>query len=143
MVIKTEICRFSGLKIYPGHGTKYFRTDTQSFLFLKRKCRTLFNQRKKPSKIAWTFSYRKAHKKDQSSLQTKRKRRTVKANPATRNIGAVSLEVIQKKRSEKPEVRQAARDAAMREVKERAKKAKELKAKAKAGASKGGKKGRR
>merc|ERR1712072_1671716 len=102
MVIKTEICRFSGLKIYPGHGVKYFRTDTQSFLFLKRKCRTLFNQRKKPSKIAWTFSYRKAHKKDQSSLQTKR--------------------------SEKPEVRQAARDAAMREVKERAKKAKELKA---------------
>ena len=38
----------------------------------------------------------------------------------------MSLEVIQKKRSEKPEVRQAARDAAMREVKERAKKAKEL-----------------
>lgn len=33
-----------------------------------------------------------------------------------------SLEVIQKKRAEKPEQRQAARDAALREVKDRLKK---------------------
>ncbi len=45
-----------------------------------------------------------------------------------RSIAGVSLEVINKKRTEKPEVRQASRDAALREIKERAKKAKAEKA---------------
>ena len=43
----------------------------------------------------------------------------------SRAIAGASLEVIQKKRAEKPEVRQAARDSALREVKERMKKDKE------------------
>ena len=41
-------------------------------------------------------------------------------------VGA-TLEVIQKKRSEKPEVRDAAREAALREIKERIKKTKDEK----------------
>merc|ERR1712207_101871 len=135
MVIKTETCRFSGLRIYPGRAVKFVRTDTQIFTFLKSKCRTLFNQRKKPAKLAWTSLYRKQHKKDQASVVSKKKRRGGKAT-LSRAIAGASLEVIQKKRSEKPEVRQAARDAALREVKERMKKVKD----AKKAASKGGKK---
>merc|ERR1712207_123228 len=108
MVIKTETCRFSGLRIYPGRAVKFGRTDTQIFTFLKSKCRTLFNQRKK----------------DATSEVTKRKKRGGKAT-LSRAIAGASLEVIQKKRSEKPEVRQAARDAALREVKERMKKVKD------------------
>merc|ERR1719277_2056506 len=54
-----------GLRIYPGRAVKFVRTDTQIFTFLKSKCRTLFNQRKKPAKLAWTSLYRKQHKKDQ------------------------------------------------------------------------------
>merc|ERR1719420_524859 len=65
MVVKTDICRFSGLKIYPGRTTKYFRSDATCFIFLGGKNRSLYNQRKKPSKIAWTFAFRKAHRKDQ------------------------------------------------------------------------------
>jgi len=41
---------------------------------------------------------------------------------ANRSLVGASLEVIQKKRSEKTEVRAAARDAALREIKERQRK---------------------
>ena len=63
MVLKTEVCRFSGLKIYPGHGMRLTKMDSQTYLFLNAKCKRLFNQRLKPAKLAWTTQYRKAHKK--------------------------------------------------------------------------------
>ena len=63
MVLKTEVCRFSGLKIYPGHGMRLTKTDSQTFLFLNAKCKRLFNLRLRPAKLAWTTQYRKAHKK--------------------------------------------------------------------------------
>ena len=118
---RTETCRYSGLKIYPGHGMKYIRGDSQTFLFLNAKCKSLFNQRKKPSKLAWTFQYRKAHKKDSNDTAKSKKRKTA-SKAVARSIVGASLEVIQKKRAEKPEQRQAARDAALREVKDRLKK---------------------
>ena len=114
-VLKTETCRYSGLKIYPGHGLKYIRGDSQTFLFLNAKCKRLYNLRKKPSKLAWTFQYRKAHKKD-SKESTRTKKRKVASKAVARSIVGASLEVIQKKRAEKPEQRQAARDAALRYV---------------------------
>lgn len=54
----------------------------------------------------------------QISEVQKKKRRAV-AKSANRSIVGISLEVIQKKRTEKPEVRQASREAAIREVKVR------------------------
>jgi hypothetical protein len=45
----------------------------------------------------------------------KKRRRTTK-KPYSRSIVGASLEVIQKKRAEKPEVRDAAREAALRYV---------------------------
>jgi len=123
MVLKTTICRFSGLRIYPGKGILFIRVDSQQYLFLNKKCKSLFNNRLRPAKLAWTVAYRKQHKKDQVTEVSRKKRRaTTKAT--ARAIVGVSLEVINKKRTEKPEVRQASRDAALREVKERAKKAK-------------------
>lgn len=35
----------------------------QTFLFLDRKVKSLFHQRKRPAKIAWTTTYRKQHRK--------------------------------------------------------------------------------
>ncbi|CAD7701254.1 unnamed protein product [Ostreobium quekettii] len=70
--------------------------------------------------------YRKQHKKDQTTDSSRRKRRTHQ-KVTLRSIVGASLEVIQKKRNEKPEVRQAARDAALREVKERMRKSKDAK----------------
>ena len=36
---------------------------TQTFLFLNQKAKSLFHDRKRPAKIAWTAQFRKAHKK--------------------------------------------------------------------------------
>lgn len=55
---------------------------------------------------------------------TTRKKRRVNKSAFTRSLVGASLEVLAKKRNEKPEVRAAAREAALREIKERAKKAK-------------------
>ncbi|GAX76049.1 hypothetical protein CEUSTIGMA_g3492.t1 [Chlamydomonas eustigma] len=132
MVLKTTVCRFSGLRIYPGKGILFIRVDSQQYLFLNKKCKSLFNNRLRPAKLAWTVAYRKQHKKDQVTEVARKKRRN--ATKATaRAIVGVSLEVINKKRTEKPEVRQASRDAALREIKERAKKAKADKAQAAGG----------
>lgn len=52
-------------------------------------------------------------KQDIHAEAVKKRRRTTK-KPYSRSIVGATLEVIQKKRSEKPEVRDAAREAALR-----------------------------
>mmetsp|Transcript_29104 Transcript_29104/g.48853 ORF Transcript_29104/g.48853 Transcript_29104/m.48853 type:complete len:155 (-) Transcript_29104:240-704(-) len=126
MVVKTEQCRFSGLRIYPGHGSTLIRVDSQLFKFLSSKTKRLYIQRLKPSKLAWTTLYRKQHKKD-TTVEVHRKKRRVNRSAISRSIVGASLEVIQKKRAEKTEVRQLARDNALREVKDRNKKVKDEK----------------
>ncbi|CAI9295681.1 unnamed protein product [Lactuca saligna] len=126
MVLKTELCRFSGQKIYPGRGIRFIRSDSQVFLFANSKCKRYFHNKLKPSKLTWTAMYRKQHKKDIAQEAVKKRRRATK-KPYSRAIVGATLEVIQKKRSEKPEVRDAAREAALREIKERIKKTKDEK----------------
>ncbi|KAG5558530.1 hypothetical protein RHGRI_008463 [Rhododendron griersonianum] len=141
MVLKTELCRFSGAKIYPGRGIRFVRSDSQVFiklkvicsvcsmkvfLFANSKCKRYFHNRLKPSKLCWTAMYRKQHKKDIAQEAVKKRRRATK-KPYSRSIVGATLEVIQKKRAEKPEVRDAAREAALREIKERIKKTKDEK----------------
>ncbi|KAJ0693935.1 putative ribosomal protein L24e/L24 superfamily [Helianthus annuus] len=89
------------------------RRFTLVFLFTNSKCKRYFHNKLKPSKLTWTAMYRKQHKKDLAQeAVTKRHRATKK--PYSRPIVGATLEVIQKKRSEKPEVRDAAREAALR-----------------------------
>ncbi|CAN6920203.1 unnamed protein product, partial [Brassica oleracea var. botrytis] len=104
MVLKTELCRFSGHKIYPGRGIRFIRSDSQVFLFINSKCKHYFHNKLKPSKLAWTTMYRKQHKKDAAQEAAKKRRRATK-KPYSRSIVGATLEVIQKKRAEKPEVR--------------------------------------
>jgi len=136
MVLKTATCRFSGLRIYPGKGIIFVRIDGQQFLFLNKKARRLYHQRKRPAKIAWTTVYRKQHRKDLDTVVARKKRRSVnKTN--VRPIGNATIEVLQKRRAEKPEQRKASREAALREVKERMKKTKAEKATQKSAQPKG------
>ena len=87
MVLKTEVCRFSGLKIYPGHGMRLTKMDSQTYLFLNAKCKRLFNLRLRPAKLAWTTQYRKAHKK----VRTRRTMRLRRARCAlSRDVDVVS-----------------------------------------------------
>lgn len=109
----------------------------QQFLFLRQKCRSLFNQRKRPAKIAWTTLYRKQHRKDQEQQVARKKRRTAARN-ANRAIAGATLDVIAKKRTEKPDQRKASREAALRDIKERTKKAKADKAAQKSAARSAG-----
>ncbi|KAF2315669.1 hypothetical protein GH714_040194 [Hevea brasiliensis] len=123
---RTDLCRFSGAKIYPGKGIRFVRSDCQVFLFANSKCKRYFHNRLKPSKLTWTAMYRKQHKKDIAAETVKKRRRATK-KPYSRSIVGATLEVIQKRRTEKPEVRDAAREAALREIKERIKKMKDEK----------------
>ncbi|KAF8982163.1 hypothetical protein BGZ46_001699 [Entomortierella lignicola] len=114
-----EICAFSGAKIYPGKGKIYVRVDNRSFRFVNGKAESLFLQRKNPRKISWTVLFRRMHKKGISEeVAKKRTRRTVKHQRAV--VGA-SWEAIRAKRNQKPEVRAAARAAALRDGKEKKK----------------------
>ncbi|KAJ3406024.1 60S ribosomal protein L24 [Chytriomyces hyalinus] len=114
--MRTEICNFSGFKIYPGHGKTYVRVDNRSYRFLNGKSESLFLQRKKPSKIAWTIVARRLHKKGQDiEVSKKRTRRTVKA---TRAVVGATLDAIKAKKNQKPELRATLRQAAAAKSKE-------------------------
>lgn len=91
LMYRTELCRFSGAKIYPGKGIRFIRADSQVstlarwihmcrtkanlflinffgklyqvFLFSNSKCKRYFHNRLKPAKLTWTAMYRKQHKK--------------------------------------------------------------------------------
>merc|ERR1712066_600098 len=77
-------------------------------------------QRMNPRKIAWTQLYRRMHKK--GTMEEAARKKTKRTNKTTtKAVVGASLEVIRAKRNQKPEVRAAAREAALREVKERAK----------------------
>ncbi|KAJ3062721.1 60S ribosomal protein L24, partial [Podochytrium sp. JEL0797] len=112
----TEICNFSGFKIYPGHGKTYIRADSRSYRLINGKCESLFLQRIKPSKLDWTIVFRRLHKKGQAEeASKKRSRRTVKAQRAV--VGA-SLDAIKAKKNQKPELRASLRTAAAAKSKE-------------------------
>jgi len=108
---------FSGQKIYPGKGKLYVRGDSKIFRFQNGKSESLFLQRKNPRKIAWTVLCRRQRRKGISEEAAKsRRRRQVKSQRAI--VGA-SLDVIKERRSQRPEARSAARQAAIKEGKEK------------------------
>ncbi|ETN40179.1 60S ribosomal protein L24-A [Cyphellophora europaea CBS 101466] len=108
---------FSATKIYPGKGKLFVRGDSKVFRFQNGKTESLFLQRKNPRRIAWTTLFRRMHKKGISEeVAKKRSRRTVKHQRAI--VGA-SLDVIKERRTQRPEARAAARQAAIKEGKDK------------------------
>ncbi|OQR96439.1 60S ribosomal protein L24, partial [Thraustotheca clavata] len=116
---KTETCAFSESRIYPGHGTRLIRKDGTTHILLNSKCKSLFLQRKKPAKIVWTLGWRRMNKKLRVEEVTRRRAR--KTTKIQRAIVGVSVDELKKKRNQKPAVRAAARDAALKEAKDRSK----------------------
>ena len=116
---RTEICAFSGFKIYPGHGKKYVRVDMKSFTFLNGKCAASFLMKKNPRRTNWTVIYRKINRK--GSSEEIAKRRTKRTKKFQRGVVGASLETIRAKRNVKPEVRAAERQAALRQAKDKKK----------------------
>merc|ERR1712216_598063 len=81
----------SGHKVFPGRGVRYVRIDARTFIFGSGKAEASFLMKRNQRKISWTMFYRRLHKKGLS-------------------------EDVSKK-SQKPEQRAAAREAALREIK--------------------------
>merc|ERR1711890_19601 len=116
-IMKIELCSFSGLKIYPGHGKRCVKIDGRSFTFLNAKCEAAHWMKRNPRKINWTVLYRRKHKKVMvEETSKKRSRRTTKFQRA---ISGASLSDIMAKRNQKPEVRKAQREQAIRAAKEK------------------------
>merc|ERR1711907_478591 len=85
--------------------------------FLTKKSRKLFLSKVKAQKIRWTTAWRRLNKKIKTDeVQKKKKRRAVRVQKA---IVGISLEEIKRKRNEDTKIRDAAKEQAMREIKER------------------------
>jgi len=92
------------------------KVDGKSYTFLNAKCERAHLMRRNPRKVTWTVLYRRKHKKGQEEeAQKKRTRRTQKFQRAI--VGA-SLTDIMAKRNQRPEVRKAQRDQAIKAAKE-------------------------
>ena len=84
----------------------------QAFIFVNAKCEKSHSMKRNPRKINWTTLYRRKHKKGlQEEVTKKRSRRTTKFQRA---ITGATLSDIMAKRNQKPEVRKAQREQAIR-----------------------------
>merc|ERR1712146_640202 len=63
MVVKTEICNYSGFRIYPGHGKKFVRSDQKLFTFITAKTERCFLMKRRNLTTKWTVQYRRINKK--------------------------------------------------------------------------------
>merc|ERR1740137_96303 len=119
-IMRAELCHFSGLKIYPGHGMNHCKADGKIIRLLSSKSKALYHDRKNPRKLAWTILYRRKHKKgiSQEAHIRKRVRRNVKMAKA---VAGLSYNELLAKKQQKPEIRQKQRDNAIRAAKEKKK----------------------
>merc|ERR1712118_230834 len=97
MVVKTEICNYSGFRIYPGHGKKFVRSDQKLFTFITAKTERCFLMKRRNLTTKWTVQYRRINKKG-SVEQAEKKRRAKKSMVKTREIVGLTAE-MEKKRS--------------------------------------------
>merc|ERR1712039_251538 len=135
---KIELCVYSGYKIYPGHGRTLIKVDGKSYRFLSGRTHKAHILKRNPREVTWTVLYRRKHKKGQEEdVSKKRNKRTQKFQRAV--VGA-TLQDIMAKRNQKPEVRKAQREQAVRAAKDAKKQAAAKKAPAAADkkAKKGG-----
>ena len=72
--------------------------------------------KRNPRKVNWTVLYRRKHKKGQEEESTKK--RTKRTHKFQRAVVGATLQDIIAKRNQKPEVRKAQRDQAIRAAKE-------------------------
>eukprot|EP00090_Calanus_glacialis_P008199 TRINITY_DN1651_c0_g1_i1.p1 TRINITY_DN1651_c0_g1~~TRINITY_DN1651_c0_g1_i1.p1 ORF type:complete len:157 (-),score=46.00 TRINITY_DN1651_c0_g1_i1:69-539(-) len=138
--MKIDLCVYSGYKIYPGHGRTLVKADGKSYKFLSSRTHKAHLLKRNPREVTWTVLYRRKHKKGlEEETAKKRNKRTTKFQRAV--VGA-TLQDIMAKKNQKPEVRKAQREQAVRAAKEAkkstkpstgAKKAAPKDAKAKAG----------
>merc|ERR1711935_89453 len=114
--MKIDLCGYSGYKIYPARGRTLVKQDGKVYKFLDGRTMKAHLLKRNPRKVAWTVLYRRKHKKGiEEEAAKKRTKRTQKFQRAF--VGA-TLQDIMAKRNQKPEVRKAQREQAIRAAKE-------------------------
>merc|ERR1711963_643703 len=112
--------------IYPGHGRTLVKADGKSYKFLSGRTHKAHMLKRNPREVTWTVLYRRKHKKGlEEETAKKRNKRTQKFQRAV--VGA-TLQDIMAKRNQKPEVRKAQREQAVRAAKDAKKQAASKKA---------------
>ncbi|XP_075262226.1 large ribosomal subunit protein eL24-like [Convolutriloba macropyga] len=115
-MVKQETCTFSLLKIPAGKGKKYARSDGKIAFFLSKKCETHFKAKRNPRLFRWGAVYRRKREKAQKDTK-KAKKIVVKTSALSRGIAGMTMDELLKKKNEKPEVRKAKQEAAIRALK--------------------------
>merc|ERR1711993_11637 len=110
--MKIELCAYSGYKIYPCRGRTLVKSDGKVFKFLDGRSMKAHLLKRNPRKVTWTVLYRRKHKK---GIEEEAAKKTQKFQRAV--VGA-TLQDIMAKRNQKPEVRKAQREQAIRAAKE-------------------------
>merc|ERR1712193_100015 len=119
-IMRTEICQFSGLKIYPGRGKSYVRFDGKKIMLINGKSETLLKNKKNPRKITWTILYRRKHKKG-TMTEIDARKRSRRALKTQRGVAGQSWAEIQAKKNQNPALRKAEREKAINEAKRKKK----------------------
>merc|ERR1719411_1349217 len=114
MVIKTDLCAYTEYRIYPGRGQRFVAKDGKVSFFISSKADSLFHQRIKAVKLRWTQAWRRMNKK--GKVDEHSKKRTRKAQKFQKAIVGMSLDDIKKKKAQRPEFRQAAKEAKARQA---------------------------
>ena len=117
MVIKTDPCAFSEVKIYPGRGSHFAAKDGKVHFFISSKARSLYHQKIKPVKLTWTQASRRYNKK--IKVEDIQKKRTKKTTRVQKAIVGMSLDEIKRKRAEDESTRDKALDATKKDLKAR------------------------
>merc|ERR1719217_137602 len=120
MVVQTKLCGYTEYVTYPGRGKRFIAKDAKVTFFSSAKAASLHHQRIKPVKLRWTQAWRRMNKK--GKVDENQKKRTRKAQKFQKAIVGMSLDDIKKKKAQKPELRQQAREQAIKEAKARAQK---------------------
>merc|ERR1740139_32709 len=117
MVVKTEVCHYCDLKIYPGHGTKIITREGKIHIYLHKKARHQAQRKIKAQNIKWTVAWRRMNKKIKNTDLFKKKRR--KARRVVREITGMTADEINRRKAETPSDRDARKNEAIRQIKER------------------------
>jgi len=117
MVVKTELCAYTEYKIYPGKGQRFVAKDGKTFLFINKKADALFHQKIKPVKLTWTQAWRRKNKK--GKIEDSSKKRRAKVQKFQKAIVGMSLDDLKRRKGQKTELRQQAKEQAAKEAKAR------------------------
>lgn len=119
MVIKTETCSYSGLKIWPGRGKTYVRMDQKAFRFGDGKAEACHLMKRRNLTTRWTVHYRRINKKGISAEEATKRRKAKKNTSVRRDISGLPMELLAKAKAARPKASGSAKDIAQRNLKDR------------------------